>query len=91
MVTRSEHTIEAGNAQSIITSKWVADTNGVAKNEEGSGKVDRKPDKQVKCAVKTQARKEQANAISNPETNAVDNINKRSGGTGHTHGSAGKA
>jgi hypothetical protein len=91
MVTRSEHTIEAGNAQSIITSKWVADTNGVAKNEEGSGKVDRKPDKQVKCAVKTQARKEQANATSNPETNAVDNINKRSGGTGHTHGSAGKA
>ena len=90
MVTRSEHTIEAGNAQSIITSKWVADTNGVAKNEEGSGKVDRKPDKQVKCAVKTQARKEQANAISNPETNAVDKINKRSGGTGHIHGSAGK-
>jgi len=90
MVTRSEHTIEAGNAQSIITSKWVADTNGVANDQGGSGKVDRQNTTPVKCAVKSEARKEQANTISNPEANAVDKINRRTGGTGFIF-EAGKA
>lgn len=75
MVTRSEHTIEAGNAQSIITSKWVADTNGVANDQGGSGKVDRQNTTPVKCAVKSEARKEQANE--SPATKAKKKVSDR--------------
>ena len=90
MITRAEHSIAPGKADTQIVAKWVADTNGrIESAENGNFKtVDRNPNNKTaqKCLAKVRKPKPRVTT----KSAAVDEINKRSGGTGLIHGSAGK-
>ena len=89
MITRAEHSISPGKADTKIVSKWVADTNGrfEAAENDNVKVVDRNPQNRTskKCMIKKRGvPKERLNST------AVEEINKRSGGTGHLYGAPGR-
>jgi len=91
MITRSEHSIGPGKADTKITAKWVADTGGG--NEDAIGKKpirDDAEDKPKKCATSKRKTSLNTNNPSNTGSKAVNEINKRTGGTGFIF-EAGKA
>lgn len=91
MITRSEHSIGPGKADTKITAKWVADTGGG--NEDLNNKkpvVSDAEDKPKKCTTSRRKASLNTNNPSNTGSKAVNEINKRTGGTGFIF-EAGKA
>ena len=88
MITRAEHSIGPGKADTKIVAKWVADSTGVNADSKKAPNVSKEEDKPQKCY--SRSRKE---SISNQRTNSnsVQEIKRRSGGTGFLYGSMGKA
>ena len=91
MITRSEHSIGPGKADTKITAKWVADTGGGnADNNSKKPIIDDAEDKPKKCATSKRKSSLKSNNPSNTGIKAVSEINKRSGGTGWLYGSPGR-
>ena len=91
MITRSEHSIGPGKADTKITAKWVADTGGGnADNNSRKPTIDDSQDKPKKCATSKRKSSLKSNNPSNTASDAVNEINKRSGGTGWLYGSPGR-
>ena len=91
MITRSEHSIGPGKADTKITAKWVADTGGGnADNNSRKPTIGDSQDKPKKCATSKRKSSLKSNNPSNTASDAVNEINKRSGGTGWLYGSPGR-
>jgi hypothetical protein len=91
MITRSEHSIGPGKADTKITAKWVADTGGgndVNNNKKPATSDEQ--DKPKKCTTSRRNTSLNTNNPSNTGSKAVNEINKRTGGTGFIF-EAGKA
>jgi hypothetical protein len=91
MITRAEHSIGVGKADTKIVAKWVADTNGriEAGDNDASDKskvVERNPKSNTTRKCISQYRKPKPRVNSK----AVEEINKRSGGTGYLYGAPGR-
>ena len=88
MITRAEHSIAPGKADTKIIAKWVADTNGRFEDGENNSRktVERNPQNNTarKCLSKVRAPKPRLNS------KAVEEINKRSGGSGYLYGTPGR-
>ena len=86
MITRTEHSIGPGKADTKIIAKWVADSSGKENTEKPS--VPNSESKPKKCF--TEQRKE-AVRKKRPKPSSTEEIKLRSGGTGFLYGSMGKA
>jgi hypothetical protein len=51
MITRAEHSIGVGKADTKITAKWVADSTGIEREEEKKPEVSDEEDKPKKCLI----------------------------------------
>ena len=90
MITRAEHSIAPGKADTRIVAKWVADSSG--NNTDSSvtkPSVAPREDKPKKCYTKSR-RSQISKQRLTTQSKAVDEIKKKSGGTGFMYGSMGK-